>query len=113
MGLKSEYEIREEYIEGETIQQLYKQTDLKNTMYMAAEAWIILKVTTLGIAWNNFFPSNESITAPEKLLNSRFVSELSGLIQESSKLVKCDIGNIQDLHLKCLWHLVGKKEYQF
>lgn len=86
--------IGEEY--EKNIQQVYTEINLKDAVYMAAEAWATIKDTTLAKAWNKLLPSDESITAPEEPPNSQFVSELAGLIKESSGFEECDQENIQD-----------------
>ncbi|XP_067136655.1 jerky protein homolog-like [Centruroides vittatus] len=90
--------IGEEY--GKTIKQMYTEINLKDAVYMAAEAWATVKDTTLATAWNKLLPSDESITAPEEPPNSQFVSQLFGLIKECSGFEECDEENIQDW-LKC------------
>lgn len=79
-----------------TILQVYTEINLKDAVYMAAEAWATVKDTTLAKAWNKLLPSDESITAPEEPANSQFVSQLARLIKESSGFEECDQENIQD-----------------
>ncbi|XP_023214516.1 jerky protein homolog-like [Centruroides sculpturatus] len=90
--------IGEEY--EKTIRQVYTKINLKDAMYMAAEAWATVKDTTLATAWNKLLPSYGSIIAPEEPPNSQFVSQLFGLIKERSGFEECDEENIQDW-LKC------------
>ncbi|XP_067140340.1 jerky protein homolog-like [Centruroides vittatus] len=82
------------------IQQVYAEINLKDAMYMAAEAWATVKQTTLATAWNKLLPSDESIAAPEEPPNSQFVSQLFDLIKECPGFEECDKENIQDW-LKC------------
>ncbi|XP_067136916.1 jerky protein homolog-like [Centruroides vittatus] len=79
-----------------TIQQVYTEINLKDAMYMAADAWATVKDTTLVTAWNKLLPSDESISAPEEPPNSQFASHLCGLIKECYGFEECDNENIQD-----------------
>ncbi|XP_067123781.1 jerky protein homolog-like [Centruroides vittatus] len=83
-----------------TIQQVYTEINLKDAMYMAADAWATVKDTTLVTAWNKLLPSDESISAPEEPPNSQFSSHLCGLIKECYGFEECNNENIQDW-LKC------------
>ncbi|XP_023237333.1 jerky protein homolog-like, partial [Centruroides sculpturatus] len=79
-----------------TIQQVYAEINLKDTMYMAAETWATVKDSTLATAWNKLLPSDEPITAPKEPTRSQFESQLFALIKDCSGLKECDKENIQD-----------------
>ncbi|KAJ8886665.1 hypothetical protein PR048_012877 [Dryococelus australis] len=67
-----------------------------DAVYIAAEACATVKDNTLAKAWYKLLPSDECITAPEEPPNNQFVSDVAGLIKESSGFEECDKENIQD-----------------
>lgn len=68
---------------------------------MAAEAWDCVKKTALKKAWNKLSPT-ETAPTPEEPLN-QLVSELVGLINQSSPFEECDDKNTHEW-LECGAH---------
>ncbi|XP_054281171.1 jerky protein homolog-like [Macrosteles quadrilineatus] len=80
--------------EDKPILQLYKAINMKDAVYMAAEAWDCVKETTLKKAWNKLCPTEAAPTPEEP--PTQFVSELVGLINQSPEFEDCDQDNIQE-----------------
>lgn len=84
--------------ENKTILQIYKDINLKDAVYMAAEAWANVKESNLKKAWNKLCPTFDSETrpSPEEPRNETFVSEVVELLKESSGFEECDQENIHE-----------------
>lgn len=80
--------------EDKTILQIYKAINMKDAVYMAAEAWDCVKETTLKKACNKLSPTLTAPTPQEP--PNQFVSELVGLINQSPAFEECDDGNIHE-----------------
>lgn len=80
--------------EDKTILQIYKAINMKNAVYMAAEAWDCVKKTTLKKACNKLSP-NLAAPTPQEPPN-QFVSVLVGLINQSPAFEECDDENIHE-----------------
>jgi hypothetical protein len=89
--------------EDKPIFQLYKDINLKDAVYMAAEAWTIVKETTLRRAWGKLYKADEvneqldeNPSPSQEVPNSQFVSELVELINQSPCFEECDQENIHE-----------------
>lgn len=78
--------------EDKTILEIYKDINLKDAVYMAAEE------TTLKKSWNKLCPTVKSETrhTPEKPTNENFVSEVVELMKESSGFEECNQENVHE-----------------
>ncbi|XP_053968354.1 jerky protein homolog-like [Anastrepha ludens] len=84
--------------EDTTIPKIYKDINLKDADYMAAEAWANVKATTLKKSWNKLCPAVESEASPtsEEPTNENFVSEMVELMKEVSGFEECDQENVHE-----------------
>ncbi|XP_054727190.1 jerky protein homolog-like [Anastrepha obliqua] len=82
----------------ETILEIYKGINLKNAVYMAAEAWTNVKATTLKKSWNKLCPAVESEASltSEEPTNENFVSEMVELMKEVPGFEECDQENVHE-----------------
>ncbi|XP_054741535.1 jerky protein homolog-like [Anastrepha obliqua] len=81
-----------------TILEIYKGINLKDAVYMAAEAWTNVKTTTLKKSWNKLCPAVESEASPtsEEPTNENFVSEMVELMKEVPGFEECDQENVHE-----------------
>ncbi|KAG8327146.1 hypothetical protein J6590_024531 [Homalodisca vitripennis] len=75
--------------ENKTILEMYKNTNLKDAIYMAAKAWANVVETTVKKACNKLCPTFdcETRSTPEEPRNDTFISEV---LKESSGFEECD-----------------------
>ncbi|XP_054734765.1 jerky protein homolog-like [Anastrepha obliqua] len=84
--------------EDKTILEIYKGINLKDAVYMAAEAWTNVKVTILKKSWNKLCPAveSEASSTSEEPTNENFVSEIFELMKEVSGFEECDQENVHE-----------------
>lgn len=83
----------------ESVQKTYTKLNLRDTVYMAVDAWASVKNTTLKKAWNKLYLRDDSQeTAP--IENNDFDDEddiqLNRQVQQAPGFEKCDKPNIEE-----------------
>lgn len=80
---------------AESVQTIYKYVNLKDAVYMAADAWESVKEVTLKKAWHKLSPEPQ-ISSAENDASSEVVSELSELMKDAVGFEECDEQNINE-----------------
>lgn len=78
---------------AETLITIFKQTDLKDCAYMAADAWNLVAQTTLQRAWRKLFSIENE---PQIETSDDTATEITEIIKTVPGLTDCDLENVKE-----------------